>query len=151
MKSGREKKMKRLIKVTNLFIILLGLTFLMVPQVRAEGPEAKVYTWENVQQVWPAPFAGKIGIRVISGDFTTLLLADDKKGAIVNDPGHYHEQTSYVVKGKALFRSGGKETILNAGDIVIIPPYVPHYIEFLEDSLLVEVFSPSRKELLPKK
>ncbi len=111
-------------------------------------PEAKVYTWDDLPIQWY--FDGGVGIRVISGDFTTVLLAEDKKGTKEDIHNHYHEQTNYVMKGKVLFKSGGKEFILKSGDVAVIPPYVEHGFEILEDSTLLVVMSPHRKELLPK-
>jgi quercetin dioxygenase-like cupin family protein len=111
-------------------------------------PEAKIYSWEGLPVQWY--FDGGVGIRVISGDFTTVLLANDKKGTVEVAHSHYQEQTNYVMKGKVLLRTGNAKHTLEDGDVVVIPPYVEHSFEILEDSQLLVIMSPHRKELLPK-
>jgi quercetin dioxygenase-like cupin family protein len=115
---------------------------------RIEVPEAKIYSWGDLPIQWY--FDGGVGIRVISGDFTTILLADDKKGTVEAEHSHYQEQTNYLIRGKVLLRTGERTYTLQEGDVAVIPPYVEHGFEILEDSRLLVIMSPHRKELLPK-
>jgi len=40
----------------------------------------------------------------------------------------------------------GKKYVMHAGDIMIIPPNVPHGFHFTEDTIDIDVFSPLRQD-----
>ena len=71
-----------------------------------------------------------------------------KQGAQI--PQHHHEavQVGYVVSGRLLFKSGrnpdGFEA--KAGDSYVFDSNEPHGADVLEDTVAVEVFTPSRPE-----
>jgi quercetin dioxygenase-like cupin family protein len=44
--------------------------------------------------------------------------------------------------------SQGKQFIVKAGEILIIPPYVPHEFYALEDTIDMDFFSPVREDWL---
>ena len=72
------------------------------------------------------------------------------KGAIVPVHSHVQEQTGYVVSGSLKFTIDGQITIAAPGDSWNIASGMPHGAEALEDSVVVEVFSPVREDYLPK-
>jgi quercetin dioxygenase-like cupin family protein len=51
---------------------------------------------------------------------------------------------SAVQSGSLRFVIGGREQIARAGDMVAIPPNVPHLVEALEDSIAIDTFAPVR-------
>lgn len=59
---------------------------------------------------------------------------------------HPHEQIGYLQSGRARFRIGDQERILEALDGYSIPGDVPHGVAALEDCVFVDVFSPPREE-----
>jgi len=63
---------------------------------------------------------------------------------------HPHEQTGYLVTGHMIFTIDGVEYETTAGDAWCIPGHVEHAVEVLEDSVIVEVFSPVREDYLPR-
>lgn len=67
-------------------------------------------------------------------------------GAQVPEHAHKHEQMMHVVEGKFEFTLDGQTKIYNNGDIVIIPPHVPHSGKALTACKLIDVFSPVREE-----
>ena len=71
-----------------------------------------------------------------------------KKGALLPEHVHINTQSSYVVKGKLKFFLDGKENILEAGDNIFMVPNVPHRVEVLEDSKIIDVFTPMRKDFV---
>ncbi len=73
------------------------------------------------------------------------------KGAVVPVHTHVHEQTGYVVKGEMRFTVDGQVIIAKAGDCWNLPSNVPHGAVALEESVVVEVFSPVRENYLPIK
>lgn len=66
---------------------------------------------------------------------------------------HPHEQVTYVAQGPFHFIIGeGKEqqvTRVDTGDMVVVPPNVPHTVELLaERGRLVDCFHPIRQDFL---
>ena len=92
-------------------------------------------------------YEGVVCYKGTTGDMATVLQIFQKKGAI---PAHRHvfEQITYMIKGKAIYRSGDKEFLMETGDMAVSPPFADHSFEALEDSHMLEIFSPARKELL---
>lgn len=62
---------------------------------------------------------------------------------------HPHEQISYVAAGELLFIIGEEEHHVREGDMVTIPPGVPHTIQLISASArLVDAFHPIREDFL---
>ncbi|MGD1105500.1 MAG: cupin domain-containing protein [Terracidiphilus sp.] len=79
---------------------------------------------------------------------TNIMLARIvlKKGAHVPMHHHVHEQISHVVEGALNFLVDGKEVAVRAGDILSIPPHLPHEVIALEDSVALDIFNPPRQD-----
>ena len=75
-----------------------------------------------------------------------------KKGGVVPTHQHENEQITQVLSGCLRFWMGerGEEKVfeIHPGDVLIIPPMVPHKAEALEDTLDMDVFSPIRSDWL---
>lgn len=62
---------------------------------------------------------------------------------------HPHEQITYVAEGQVRFFLGDETHELSAGDLITVPPDVPHAIQLLTRSArLVDTFSPIREDFL---
>lgn len=67
------------------------------------------------------------------------------------DPPHHHphEQVTYVAEGELLFFLDGEPHKLTTGDMMTVPPNVPHSIQLLTDKVrLVDTFTPLREDFL---
>ena len=84
--------------------------------------------------------------RFFTGENITLAFLTLKKGCVVPQHHHESEQFSYCISGALQFRIGGEDLTLKAGEIVQIPPDVPHEAVALEDFTGIDVFSPIRKD-----
>jgi quercetin dioxygenase-like cupin family protein len=51
-----------------------------------------------------------------------------------------------IERGALKFVIGGVEQLVKAGEVMRIPPHVPHSAEALEDSIAVDLFSPIRED-----
>ena len=51
-----------------------------------------------------------------------------------------------MLAGRLRFVVGGDEQVVSAGESVFIPSEVPHSVEALEDSVVLDVFSPVRDD-----
>lgn len=87
-----------------------------------------------------------ISRRVWHGEKMTVAQILLKEGAQVPWHHHTHEQTTTLQSGRLLFRLGEEETILEAGDMLRIPPEVPHQVTALEASVAVDLFAPVRDD-----
>lgn len=73
------------------------------------------------------------------------------KGAKGNRHSHPHQQITYIVKGSFLFTIDGETREVKAGDSLLMPSNAVHETVALEDSILVDVFSPLREDFLKDK
>ena len=85
---------------------------------------------------------------LVHGEKTHLMESRLKKGSVHNLHSHPHEQTGYVVSGRLMMTIGDEKFEAEAEASWSIPGGVEHSGEILEDSVVVEVFSPVREEYL---
>jgi quercetin dioxygenase-like cupin family protein len=83
------------------------------------------------------------------GERTSLSEFILEKGSIIPKHKHPHEQTGYVISGRLLFTIGDEQFEAEPGDSWNIPSNVEHDVEVLEDTVVIEVFSPAREDYLP--
>ena len=89
-----------------------------------------------------------ISRKVIAGDRQMLVQVYLKRGALVPLHAHDGEQLTYVLDGMLKARVDGMELVVREGEVLRIPPGVPHQTEALADTFELEVFSPVRAEWL---
>ena len=63
---------------------------------------------------------------------------------------HAEEQTGYLVSGAMRLTIGDETREVRPGDCWCVPSDVPHGAIVSQDSVAIEVFSPVRKDYLPK-
>ena len=76
-----------------------------------------------------------------------------RKGDEVPRHSHHNEQLTYVIAGKLrllIGEQGEYEVVVGAGEVLVIPPNLPHAAVALEDTLDVDIFSPPREDWLDK-
>jgi quercetin dioxygenase-like cupin family protein len=91
------------------------------------------------------------GVRLknlVHGERTHLTKVKLKKGAVVPEHQHSQEQTGYLISGSLRFFSEDEETIVSVGDCWVFAGGEMHGAEALEDSVVIEMFSPLREDYL---
>lgn len=84
-----------------------------------------------------------------SGENGTVGYFTYKKGAVVPTHQHANEQYSLITFGSVLVNVAGKKIIVKAGEVIIIPPNVPHSFTALEDNTIdIDFFTPVRMDWL---
>jgi quercetin dioxygenase-like cupin family protein len=73
-----------------------------------------------------------------------------KKGCIVPEHSHHNEQITYILEGALKFWIDGKELVVNAGEVLTIPPHMPHKAEAVEDTVDLDIFNPPRADWINK-
>ncbi|MFC2084677.1 cupin domain-containing protein [Bacteroidota bacterium] len=82
------------------------------------------------------------------GDKTHLTKVMLDKGAIIPEHKHPNEQTGYLLSGKLKFFSGDQDFIVLPGDSWTFLGDTMHGAEALEDTIVLECFSPAREDYL---
>lgn len=91
----------------------------------------------------------QVNRRVMAYDSQLMLVEMEmKKGGVGALHTHPHHQVDYLVSGLVEFEMNGEKQTLRPGDSVLIPPEVEHGAVALEDSILLDIFSPMREDFL---
>jgi unsaturated pyranuronate lyase len=90
----------------------------------------------------------KIGRQMLNTESMTLARITLEKGAVVPPHAHPNEQIATVLEGRLRFIVDGEEHIVGPGESVPLAADVPHEVEALEDSVVLDVFSPVREDWL---
>jgi quercetin dioxygenase-like cupin family protein len=87
-----------------------------------------------------------IARQFVYGEGAMLARIVLEAGAVVPEHSHHNEQISYILEGALRFQVGGEEKVVRAGEVLIIPPHVPHSAEALERTVDLDVFTPPRQD-----
>jgi len=97
-----------------------------------------------VKSVEGKPMRGELQVKpMIESDEMTLLEVRLPAGTAAPLHVHSHDSLIYVVTGKIKTTVGKDVFVLGPGDVCRHPRNVPHSVEALQDSLLIEVKAPS--------
>jgi len=113
-----------------------------------EATSAKHYRWEEIPL---ETMKGTISRRLITSDRMMIAHVYLKKGDDVPRHSHENEQITYILEGALQFllgANGERELTVRAGEVLVIPSYLPHSAVALEDTLDVDVFNPPRQDWL---
>ncbi len=81
----------------------------------------------------------------------TAVLVEFDRGSVGYVHTHPHHQITYIRHGSFEVTIGEEKQVLGGGDFYYIPADVPHGVVALEDSALVDFFSPCRLDLVKGK
>jgi quercetin dioxygenase-like cupin family protein len=109
--------------------------------------ELKYIAWNKVSREKLNPLIDR---EMVVGDKVMLARVLMKKGAHVPQHHHHNEQVTYILEGALKFAIDGKEIVVRAGEVLCIPPYMPHEAWALEDTVDLDVFTPPREDWLNK-
>jgi quercetin dioxygenase-like cupin family protein len=91
-----------------------------------------------------------IGRQLIVGTNVMVARILLKKGARVPLHSHHNEQVSYVLEGLMKFFLDNREVVIAAGEVLCIPPNMPHEAIALEDTVDLDIFNPPRQDWIDK-
>lgn len=84
----------------------------------------------------------------VTGNESTFSRWEVAAGGVVPLHSHYNEQVTLLLSGAAEVVSGDQRISLTTGDMLVLPPNVPHAYTFTEDSIVIEFFAPRRQDWL---
>lgn len=97
-----------------------------------------------VKSIEGKPMNGDLLVKpLIKGDEMTLLEIHYTPGVGAPLHVHDHESLAYVVKGKVKMIVGKEVYILGPGDVCRHPQGIPHRVEGIDESIVVEIKSPA--------
>jgi quercetin dioxygenase-like cupin family protein len=108
---------------------------------------AKYTKWNDIEV---EPLNPLIGRQMVVGTNVMVARVLLKKGAIVPMHSHHNEQVSYILEGALRFSIDGREITVSAGEVLCIPPHMPHEAVALEDTVDLDIFNPPRQDWLDK-
>lgn len=103
------------------------------------------YRWDDLEHDVPMPLISR---KRVIGKQAMVSQVFLQKGCFVPTHEHENEQFAHIVSGKLRFGIGAddsdhrRELIVEAGEILHLPSFVPHSAEALEDTLVLDIFSP---------
>src|SRR6266481_1955164 len=101
--------------------------------------KSKHVAWKNVEREQLNPLSGR---EMVVGDKIMLARVILKKGAHVPLHHHHNEQVTYILEGALKFAIDGKEIVVHAGEVLCIPPHMPHEAWAIEDTVDLDVLVP---------
>jgi quercetin dioxygenase-like cupin family protein len=114
-----------------------------VAKGKARKAELRHIPWRSVAVENLNPL---LGLHFVVGQKIMLARVLLKKGCIVPEHSHPNEQVTYILEGALKFRIDGKEIVVHAGEVLTIPPHMPHAAEAMEDTVDLDVFDPPRAD-----
>jgi unsaturated pyranuronate lyase len=105
------------------------------------------HRWNELE---PESITPAIARRYITAERVTVARFELKRGGVVPRHAHENEQVSIVLDGALRFTIDGREIVVRGGEVMQIPPNVPHQVDVLEDTLVFDVFSPLRQDWIDK-
>jgi quercetin dioxygenase-like cupin family protein len=112
---------------------------------KAAKNEPKYIPWNTVELEDLNPLLQR---QMIVGQDIMVARVLMKKGCIVPLHSHHNEQVTYILEGALKFWIDGKEIVVNAGEVLTIPPHMPHKAEALVETIDLDVFTPPRADWL---
>ncbi len=102
----------------------------------------------NTPNPWIAICPGIKRRTVAHGATMYQMLAQLDAGSVMPPHQHPQEQIVHVVRGRMRLLVEGTPHELGAGDTYYLGPNVPHGVETIEDTSVIDTFSPPREDLL---
>lgn len=113
-----------------------------------ETDRPKTATHHDWAQIEPDHPIDKISRQLVVGERMMVGRMVLEEGFDMEPHVHHNEQISIVVEGSLLFRVGSvgsdefREELVTAGQVMQLPPRVPHAAKALERTVVFDLFSP---------
>jgi len=119
----------------------------MAETAKAQRDTFSYIKWKDVEI---EPLNPLLGRQFVVGNDVMVARVLLKKGCYVPKHSHHNEQVTYILEGALKFIIDGKEVVVHAGEVLCIPPNMPHEATALEDTVDLDVFTPPRQDWISK-
>ena len=103
--------------------------------------------WKDIEVEQLNPLIGR---QFVVGKDVMVARVLLKKGANVPLHHHHNEQITYILEGALEFLIEGGRIVVHAGEVLCIPPNVPHEANALEDTVDLDIFNPPRQDWIDR-
>jgi quercetin dioxygenase-like cupin family protein len=103
------------------------------------------HAWTDIVCDVFSPHIERRAVHAANATVARFILA---KGASVARHSHESEQISMVLEGALRLEFDEGTAVVRPGELIVIPPHVPHAATALEDSVVLDFFSPRREDWL---
>lgn len=111
------------------------------------GSSATAHAWRELTPDHPLPLVER---RRVHGERMTVARVELKRGFRLDTHAHDEEQITVVESGRLRFKLGEGEAesirVVAAGEVLVLPPGFPHGAEALEDTVVLDLYSPPARE-----
>ncbi len=107
----------------------------------------KHLAWKSIELEQLNPLLNR---QFVVGEKVMIARVLLKKGCVVPMHSHHNEQITYILDGALKFTLNGEEVVVRAGEVLCIPPNVPHEAVALEDTVDLDIFNPPREDWIGK-
>lgn len=101
--------------------------------------------WSEVPKEHVTPVITR---QIVTGEKAMAGMITLQKGSYVPKHSHESEQLTYVIEGSLRFLIDGREILVSAGEVLVIPAWVEHEATAIELTVELDIFSPIRKDWL---
>ena len=109
--------------------------------------QLKYVPWGSVEREQLNPLLQR---QFVVGENVMIARILLKKGCVVPLHSHHNEQVTYVLEGALKFVLKDQEITVRAGELLCIPPNMPHEAVALEDTVDIDIFTPPREDWIAK-
>ncbi len=109
--------------------------------------ELRHVSWSSIAVEELNPLLGR---QFVVGQNVMLARVLLQKGCVVPEHSHHNEQITYILAGCLKFGIDGREIVVNAGEVLTIPPNMPHWAEAMADTVDLDIFNPPRADWINK-
>ena len=114
---------------------------------RAGRPQHRV--WDEITPTPLGEFGDRVTIKALTADIAQVLRVEIASGTGIPNPTdpteqerHPMEQIDVILSGRMKYIVDGKELVMGPGEALGIPGGVPHSVVAIEDTTMIEVFTP---------
>src|SRR5689334_15180607 len=97
---------------------------------------------------WIPMVAGIRRRTLAAGEQMMQMLVTLDAGSHLSEHQHPHEQITHVLRGRLRLLVAGNPHEMVPGQSICLPGGTPHAADALEDTLVIDTFSPPREDLL---
>jgi len=98
----------------------------------------------------PAFFLGDLSLQPFSGENLMVARVVAPAGSVAPRHSHPHEQMCLVLSGRIRCSIGPEQQEIEPGAIIHFPSNVEHEVQFLEPTVMFDIFHPVREDFLKK-
>jgi quercetin dioxygenase-like cupin family protein len=108
---------------------------------------AKYANWNEIEVEKVTPLLDR---QLMVGTDMMIARLILRKGAVVPLHSHHNEQVTYVLEGLLRFQIDGRQIDVRDGEVLCIPPHMPHEAVAIEDTIDIDIFNPPRQDWIDK-